>query len=1121
MKKYFRYGLLALVVLAVLAAAGAWYLSSRDVGAAYVARSAQDLADKRFKAGLAIGDISGNPLRGFSAEGIVLSRNDQRIITIRECDIRLDLFSLVRGSPRIRSITLRGADIRLEPLTELAKEEFDAPPGELPLSNIHFDDSTLQTKAGDVFFDDGTVSLAPAGLSVKSLVEFRGVSARASAAFRFSEGNLHLENLDVDLGDGNIRLSGDVYPEIDAGGTLTDIDMGIFARLWPETGEKSFSGTFSTNIKVSGVWPDFGARGKIAIDKGTLYGISLAGVRSSWWYRGNKLWFEEITGLANGSHASGTVGLIFGDGPPETHLDLKSSGVKLSAWEKTFPWLSMAGGNLETLEVDLRRRNGVFTGLILFTAPAMELFSQTLEKVDASLELHENGHLSAEADATWIEAPVHGVGTIIPGETASYDFTVDGKGLALHKASRVFPTESLALQGNAAGRVRIFGAGRDVRYEGGLWSEKIRIKTELVESPRLKFLYDGSDMDLKGFSATWRGLPVKGSGTVSRLGTEKAAFDLSGSTGGVDVSAFIGFFPRLPNGDLVGKISAFWKLSGPVNDPSLSLELDSSELSGPSGASVSGISASLSVPRPFGGQALTVKGTARAASARYGGFELTGPTAAFSTTTDAINVENLTAGFLSGTLEASGFINLDAQGENPAEIDLSGKLSGADLSAFPSGERPVSGKITGSFTATGPLGHPDVSFEAAVPELSFLGYMVRELNLTGTTVSGDVEIENFSALIGEGTLSGEGMLSFEKDGSIAGFSVTGSGLDLEYLTRELRGARKAELEGVLDVNLTGSFSGGEWSGTGEVFAETLSAYGFNVRDLYAPVRLEGKDVHVEKAKGDFYNGSLVADGTATLGSSLWDLDAQVSGFDIAGVLDDAFDFEGKITGTGELKMRLEHGGSKAMPLQGRGRFSAVDGEISGFEAVRALTSTYGGTGVRYSNVDSSFSLGGNMLSLMPGSRMTAPPGDPLYRYMSVEGTVGFSSSLDLYCSGNVNVQALSTFFGALEGLLASESLDPQIMLENMLGGFLGGISKKDFRDVSFEVDGSWDQPVITNIKVAVPEKRPEPFPTEGDPETKSDERKIEIKIPTGGGTGEGESVGDQIKQQILEQIFNN
>jgi len=1120
MRKVFRYGLFTLGVLAALFAAGIWYLSSKDVGAAYVAQTAKDLAREHFRADLSIEDISGNPVRGFFAESLTLSKNGVNIITVRDARVNLNLLSLLRGSPKIRSVTLKGASVSLEPLKTLSREEFTAPAGELPVSVIRFDDSVLLTKAGEFRFDDGVVSITSAEISVESRIGFRDVTAQAEAAFTFLEGNLHLEDLDLRIGDATVKLSGDLYPEIDAGGTLTDMDLSILSRFWPGIGQDAFTGFFSTNIKVSGVWPHVAARGEIAIDKGTIYGVSLAGVRSSWWYRGTKLWFEEISGLANGSHVSGTVGLIFGEGPPETHLDLRSSGVKLSSWEKTFPWLSMAGGTLETLEVDLRRRVGTFTGLVRFTAPSMDLFNQTLEKVDASLELHENGHVSAEAEGLWIDALVHGRGTIIPGKNSSYDFTVDVKDLALHKASRVFPTESLALQGNAAGTVRIFGAGRDVRYEGELWSEKIRIKDELVDSPRLKFLYDGTDLRLKDLSATWKGLPVKGSGSVSRLGTEKAAFDFSGSTDGVKASAFEGFVPGLAGGSLAGEISVSWKLSGPVGNPSLALELSSSELSGVFKATVSGLSASLSVPRPFEQETLTVNGTARAAAAGYGDFTLTDLTAAFSTTAGAINVDSLTAGFLSGTLEASGIINLAPQGETPAEIDLSGKLSGADLSAFSSGESPVSGKVTGSFTATGPLEHPDVSFEAAVPEFSVFGYMVRELNLAGSAVSGGVSIEQFSALIGDGTLSGEGMLSLEKDGSVAGFSITGTGLDLEYLTQELSGARKAELEGMLDVNLTGSFEEGAWSGTGEVFAETLSAYGFTLRNVYAPVRLEGKVIHIEKAKGDFYDGSLVATGSVTLGSSLWKFDAQASGFNIAGVLDDAFDFGGKITGTGELELSLEHGESRAMPLSGQGRFSAADGEISGFAAVQALTSAYGGTGIRYSRVDSSFALGGNMLSLLPGSRMTAPPKDPLYRYMSVAGTLGYATSLDLYCSGNVNVQALSTFFSALEGLLGSESLDPQRMLENMLGGFLGGISKKDFRDVSFEIDGSWEKPVITNLKVAVPEKRVDPIPSEGDPERKGDERKLEIEIPTGGTTGGGDSVGDQIRQQILEQIFN-
>ncbi|MFP4482992.1 MAG: AsmA-like C-terminal region-containing protein [Thermovirgaceae bacterium] len=1118
MKKLFRYGLLAIGILAVLSAAGVWYLSSRDVGAAFVAKTAKELAAERFGADLAIGSISGNPLRGFTADSVVLSK-DETIITIDETQIRLDLFSLVKGSPRIRSVRLKGADLRLEPLQKLSQDLTTAPSGELPLSSIYFDDSTLRTKTGNFLFDDGTVSLTSAGLAVESTVEYKGVDARVNAEFQFARGNLHLEKLLLAIGEGRVKLSGDLYPEIDAGGTITDLDMKTLGRFWPEIGEDTLTGSFSTNIKVSGIWPDFGARGEISIDKGTLYGISLAGARSSWWYRGDKLWFEEISGVANGSPVSGTAGLVFGKCTPETHLDLQATAVKLVDWQKTFPWLSVATGTLERLDIDLCRSGGLFSGPVSFTAPSMEIFRQPLGKVHASLSLQENGNVAVDADAYWLDAPVRATGTIIPGKGPSFDFTVEGKDIGLHKVSRVFPTENFALQGNAEGTVRISGTGRDVRYEGDLRSEKIRIREELVDSPRLSFHYDGTNVNLKSFSALWKGLPVKGSGTVLGLGNEKASLNLSGSTGGVKISSLEGFVPGLSDAGLAGDVTASWELSGRLTNPSLALELTSPELSAPSGITVSGLESSISVPLPFESAASPVKATARAAEAGYGKFTLTDLSAAFSTGEGAIILDAFTAKAFSGALEASGKIQTAPQEGNTPVIDLSGNLTGVDLSVFSSEKRPVSGEVTGSFTAAGPLAQPDVSFEAAVPEFLVMGYMVTELNLSGTAVPEGVKFDAVSARIGEGVISGEGMLSFKEDGSVADFSVTGSGLDLKYLTSELRAAGKAGLEGTLDVNLEGAFEDGQWSGSGEVFAETFSAYGFTVRDVYIPVRLEEQVVTAEKAKGDFYGGAVAADATATLGSNFWTVNAQVSGFDISGALDDAFDFEGEITGKADLKLNLEHGKSTAMPLRGQGRFTATDGEISGFEAVQAITSTYGGTGIRYSRADSSFSLGGNMVSLMPGSRMTAPPGDPLYRYMSVDGTVAFSSKLDLYCSGNVNIQALSTFFGALEGLLGSESLDPQHMLENLLGGFLGGISKRDFRDVSFDIEGNWEQPVISKVKVAVPEKRADPIPSTGDPETKNDERKITIEIPTGGETGNGDSVGDQIKQQILEQIF--
>jgi len=1120
MNKPVKYGLILLLILIAFGAAGVWYLSSRDVGTDYVAQTAKNLTRDRLGAELSIEAVSGNPLTGFTAQSLDLSLEESTIITVREVRVRLDLLSLVKGSPQIRSVKLDGADVDIHELAKLELRKTDSASAVLPELTFGFTDCTVRSKAGDFLLEEGVITLEPGKFQVESSLEFKGVQAKGEASFLAGEGKLSLVNLDMRIGTGRLELSGDLFPEVDAGGTLTDMEMETLVRLWPMLGN-NFSGPFSTNIKASGSWPDVGVRGNIAIDKGTIYGISLQGARSSWWFRGEKLWFEEISGLANGSPISGAVGLVFRGLPPETHLKLASTEVNIDTWKKSFPWLSFAAGTLESLEIDLVRSKGFLTGPVKFSAPSMGITKQPLEDVKASLLLGEDGRIKVDMTGKWLGAPVNAKGTVqFTGEVPSLDLTVTGNSLPLHKASSVFSLESLALQGDAEGTVRILGRVNSPNFEGDLRSKKIRVMEEVVNSPRIAFSYDGKSITMKSFSASWRGLPIKGSGTVSGLGTDEASLNLSGTTGKINASVLEGFIPALSGNKPAGDIEASWKLSGPVQKPLLALDVKSADLTLPGPVSLENVAAFASVSLPSQNTGATLKVEARADSASCGDFSITGLTGKFSTGKGFLRVDDFSGKLLSGNLDASGIINLAKEKGGKPVIDLDCELSEGDLAAFSKKGFPLSGQVFGSFKVTGPLDGLSVVFEAGSPELSIQGYMLKSVAASGTAGMEGVMVEAFSAAIGEGSLEGKGSVSLSGESPAAEFSVIGTGLDLAYLTREVKAARNAGIEGAVDVSLKGSLAGGAWAGNGEVFAERLSAYGFTAEDVYAPVSLEGKLAKIQKAQGSVYDGSLLANATLDLGTNVWKIDAEVSGFDIAKAVSAAFNIGGQITGTGTLKASIEHGKSQAMPLTGQGRFTSTGGEISGFKAVEAITAAYGGTGIRYNRAESHFSLGGNMITLMPGSTITAPPGDPLYRYMMVDGILGFSSNLDLHCSGNLNVQALNIFFGALEGLLGTETLDAQQMLQNFLGGFLGGMSRKDFRDVSFDITGTWDKPIITKLKIAVPEKGPDPIPTsEEDENRKGSQQKINIEIPTGGSSS-GESVGDQIRQQILQQIFN-
>ncbi len=209
---------------------------------------------------------------------------------------------------------------------------------------------------------------------------------------------------------------------------------------------------------------------------------------------------------------------------------------------------------------------------------------------------------------------------------------------------------------------------------------------------------------------------------------------------------------------------------------------------------------------------------------------------------------------------------------------------------------------------------------------------------------------------------------------------------------------------------------------------------------------------------------------------------------------------------------------------GRGNLVATDGEISGFKALRAISSAYGMSSIRYRMIDANFKVDGNVITLLPGSRATAQPEDPLYRYLTVDGPAGPGGNLNLYCSGLVNVQALNTLLGAIQGLATAGASSPEALIEGLIGGVVGGLGRQDFRDTSFRIGGTWGNPSFSSFRIAPAPGSVQPAPQAGGvgQTTQNDsQHRITITIPTGEGHEKPDDTGDQIKQQVIEQLLRN
>ena len=160
------------------------------------------------------------------------------------------------------------------------------------------------------------------------------------------------------------------------------------------------------------------------------------------------------------------------------------------------------------------------------------------------------------------------------------------------------------------------------------------------------------------------------------------------------------------------------------------------------------------------------------------------------------------------------------------------------------------------------------------------------------------------------------------------------------------------------------------------------------------------------------------------------------------------------------------------------------------------------------------------LYILPGSMITSHPNDSLYRYISFDGVIASDGKIDLFCLGNVNAKALNALTKALKEVAALENPTEQEIAQNLLKGFIGGFSVKDFKDVSLRIKGTW--PSVTLSKLSVGE------PSLGKDATShrlnGDEDEWNVKLfftfPTGDGSSSDYDFGDQFISQLLQGLLD-
>ena len=594
----------------------------------------------------------------------------------------------------------------------------------------------------------------------------------------------------------------------------------------------------------------------------------------------------------------------------------------------------------------------------------------------------------------------------------------------------------------------------------------------------LKGGYSGDGLTISEGGASLWGGKVNLAGKISSL-SQAPVLDLKGTFSGLGLrpaAADLGMALR----DAEGALKGTFALGGKASAPTLALTLEGPKLS-------------------LG--ALPVEGLAGKVEGTLKGIKLSAFTA---------KILGVAASLEGGAeLKKGGKVNLSV---SAPELDLRKFTAALGI------EMALAGKVKGRLSLEGAMGGDlRALFSAESPLLSYHGLLLEKARIGVEPAGKGLYKITAEGALGKADLALEGRVSFLPGGTEIELKNTKK-IDLAAAAAALSTQAAGMVSG--DADFTASAVIGEKSmkWQGRILSSALGFYNTEAGDIDIPFTWEGGPVLFTGGKGTYYGGRAAISGKLDPSTMRWEGDLTVEAMDLEKATGPILGDRGKITGKGDLTVRANGGGGIVGMVFGGGKLSAKDGALWGFEALKNVSPS---GEVPFAAVLASFNLDGRNIFLLPGSRVSAPLGNDVYRYFSASGSLGWNESpLDLKCTGDINVRALNAFLGALQGFIAVDGnpLTDPAFLQKFLTGLLGGMSVRDFRETSFNLKGTLKDPLLTDLKVTSP-AAPTVIPKSGGSGKDETKIKITVEIPTGEGKDTSPSTEDQVKKQLLENIM--
>ncbi len=1179
-KRWWAIGLSALALIVMVLAF--FVLPRQDIGTDQIVAALKDAVSALPGSTLEVGSVSGNPITGYRVRDITITSPEGEIARAPVVVLRLLLPSLLRGDPLPRSITVRNGALSAEGLLAALRARAPSTGKAFSLKNfpvIRFEPVTIGTASGDFIMKSARLSPGEGSATVSASGTFLGIPFDVGGSV-VADDALTVTDAFLRAGDTVVALSGALTP-LDVKGTMEGLRL---EQIVSAAGlDVPLKGGVTSSLSASVREGQVLLSGEGRLEGGHIAGIDAEG-DFHWTADPKAMTASFHNGRVFSSPVQGSVALAFGEAAPRATVTLALEQVALGEWRGLLPWLSTWSGTLSTLKVALEGPMSRLGGPVTFEAPALRIGEFPVQAVSGTATLVDGASVALAASGQWNGTPLTVRGDISLGGGGPLTVRLTTDRLDIKSAGILYaPGMNLGGTG-ALDAALSFGADNAISAEGTLSAPKIFALGAEGRKLKVAFSLADGTLRLPSFTVSLpAGGTVTGGGSLSGLEKGPGSMALSGEGKGIRGEAVQTLLGKGAKGLALGGVyDLTWRAEGPLREPDVTFSVRGQDASlSPTlplrnlafggrldngRLSVTGGSAALFGGRvEFSGggslardQAIDVKGrfsglsVQRIASAQgmnpgefsgalSGTFSLAGkasdPTIAVTMETNEATVLGVPVAKVraeaagnSAALKLTAFSGnvfgapLALQGELALAGSSTGTLKGTvrslDIATvrdrfFPSAT--VSGQMNGNFTLTTGAGKPaSIALSADSSILSVYGTLMERVRLTARSTGQNGVHVDLEGSLGRGPIALEGDFVRAKDAVT--FTVKNRGaIDLDRAMAGVSSQTTNGLRGGVDLEVRGRLGDGTVQADGTVTSKSVQVYGVAVTNVVVPFTWRGKSVIISDGRGDSHGGKFSVAAEVDPATMRWNGTLAIRGMDLDKATESFFAGAGRLTGIADLSVTGSGTGGMVGLMFGSGEFSAKDGALSGFEGLDALAKD--GT-VRFASALSHFSVDGRNIYLMPGSRVTAPIGDKIYRYLSASGSVGFRDTpLDLRCAGDVNIRALNTVLGALQGILSVDGnpLSPEFF-QNLLSGLVGGISNNDFRELTFNLKGTWQDPALSDLLV-MNQQKPISFPRPTSPGRDEQKITVTLEFPVGEGANTTKSTEDQVKQQILQNIL--